>query len=191
MLTALVFTVAATLDSLPPLRCPATLEIIKGAPAASFEYAGAVFGTCCAGCNNTFQKEPQTLIANAIKAKVTVGTFEYDPITGLKIDAPKAKAFSDYKSIRYLFADVAEKKTFDAAPAKFIEDVKSEAYFCPIMEQDVTSKDAAGYSDYNGVRYYTCCTYCVKKFREDPAKYVANSAKAIKPLAAVAVRFGG
>lgn len=168
-----------------PIYCPATLEEIKGAPTISMEYAGTMFGTCCGNCDGPFTKDPTGLIAKAIKANKTVGVFEYDPVSGLKIEADKAKASSDYKAIRYYFAAADEKKTFDKAPAKFVADVKSEAYFCPVMEQPVTSKEAAGYSDYKGVRYFTCCTYCVKKFRSDPAKYAKNSAAAVKPLSVV------
>ncbi|HVT11013.1 MAG TPA: hypothetical protein VHE55_01995 [Fimbriimonadaceae bacterium] len=172
----------------PPLCCPSTLEEIKGAPAISMEYAGAMFGTCCGGCDTPFVKDPTGLIAKAIKADKTVGAFEYDPVTGFKVDPAKAEAFSDYKAIRYFFATADEKKTFDAKPTKFVTDVKSEAYFCPVMEQPTTSKDAAGYSDYNGVRYFMCCTYCVKKFRANPLAYVAKSAAAVKPLTVVVLK---
>src|SRR5438105_2739508 len=108
-----------------PLHCPATLEDITGAPAVTLEYGGAKFGTCCGGCDTPFMKDPQTLIAKAIKANKTIGAFEFDPVSGARIDGKKAAEFSDYKAIRYYFTSAAEKKTFDATPAQFITDVKS------------------------------------------------------------------
>jgi len=118
-----------------------------------------------------------------------VGVFEYDPVSGWKIDATKAQGFSDYKAIRYYFASAGEKRTFDSAPTRYITDVKAEAYHCPVMDQDTTSKDAASCGDYKGVRYYMCCTVCIKKLRENPAHVTAN-AKGINPLAVVIVKNG-
>ncbi|HWA81806.1 MAG TPA: hypothetical protein VG820_00120, partial [Fimbriimonadaceae bacterium] len=99
-----------------PIYCPATLEKITGKPALVVEYGGILFGTCCAGCGNPLLKDPAPLLANAIKEKKTVGTFEYDAVTGAKIDTTKATVYSDYRSIRYFFNSAAEKKTFDKGP---------------------------------------------------------------------------
>lgn len=170
---------------MPPLYCPATLEKITGEPALTVEYGGIVFGTCCAGCGNPILKNTQNLLDGAIKSKRTVGTFEYDPISGLKITVEKANAFSDYRSIRYLFSSKEEKKTFDASPSKYVSDVKSEAYFDPVMNQGDDSASASTFSDYNGVRYFLCSTDSLKQFRANPAKFVPNAASSVKPLKAV------
>lgn len=186
MLTLAIATVALGFAGpQPPLHCPSTLEEITGTPAVTLEYAGSLFGTCCGGCDAPFLKDPAGLIAKAVKANKTVGAFEFDPVSRMKIDSSKAAAFSDYRSIRYYFADASEKKSFDASPAKFVGEVKSEARFCPVMSDAVDPKNAAGFGDYKGVRYFLCCDYCVRKFREDPAKYAANAAAAIKPLSAI------
>jgi YHS domain-containing protein len=171
----------------PPLYCPSTLEVVK-TPAVTMVYGGATFATCCAGCEAPFEKDPSTLIAKAIKAKKTVGVFQFDPISGLRIEAAKAVAFSDYKAIRYNFASKAEKKTFDTSPAKFIGDIKSEVYHCPIMDEATTFANAASYADYKGVRYFLCCAFCVKKFRLDPAKSAKVATDMIKPLVVVALK---
>jgi YHS domain-containing protein len=151
------------------------------------EYGGALFGTCCGGCDAPFLKDPKTAIAKATKANKAIGIFEYDAVTGQKIDAKKAVAFSDYKAIRYLFASADEKKSFDATPTKFVGEVKSEAYFCPVMKHATEAKNAGGFADYNGTRYYLCCGDCVAEFKKDSAKFAANAAAATKPLAAVTV----
>jgi len=172
----------------PPLHCPATLEEITGAPAIKMEYGGAMYGTCCGGCDTPFMKDPKTLIAKAAKANKTVGAFEYDAITGNRIEPAKAVAFSDYKAIRYYFTSDAEKKSFDSAPTKYVDDVKSEAYYCPLMKFALDQRDSGGYADYKGVRYYLCCSTCTKSFRDNPAKYAETAKKAIKPLAVVTVK---
>ncbi len=189
MLTSVIAAMSIGLAGLQaPLHCPATLEAVTGKPAITMEYGGALFGTCCGGCDSPFIADPKGLIAIAIKANKTVGAFEYDPISGVRIDPAKAAGFSDYKAIRYYFKSADEKKSFDEAPAKFVGDVKAEAYFCPLMKFEMDSKDVGGYVDYKGVRYYQCCESCVNKFKADPAKYAANAAKAVKPLAAVVVK---
>jgi len=188
LINILAFAVAA--HSQPSLYCPSTLEEIKGAPVVTMEYAGAKFGTCCGGgCAAAFEKDPQGLIAKAIAAKKTVGVFDYDPISGWRIDPAKGVAFSDYKAIRYWFASTDEKKKFDQAPGRYIKDVKSESYYCPIMDQPTTSDNAASFGDYKGVRYFMCCTICVKKLRENPEKYMPE-VKDVKPLKVEVVKKG-
>jgi len=170
-----------------PLHCPATLEDITGAPAITMEYGGTLFGTCCGGCDTPFLKDPKSLIAKAVKANKTIGAFEYDPISGAKIDSKKAAEYSDYKAIRYFFTSADEKKTFDATPAKFVGEVKSESTSCPVSKMAMGGKSAA-YADYEGVRYYFCCGDCIKEFKADPAKFAASATASVKPLAAVTVK---
>jgi|SRR5579862_3156305 len=186
--TALVALALGPLGPQPPIYCPTTLKEVNS-PAITMEYAGAIFATCTRSCDAAFMKDPKGCIAKAIQAKKTVGVFEFDPVTGWKIDAAKAEASTDYKSIRYYFASADEKKTFDAAPGRYITDVKSEAYHCPVMDQDTTSENAASCADYKGVRYFMCCTVCVKMLRANPVKYMSN-VKGVKPLSVVILKKG-
>ncbi|MFI5386773.1 MAG: YHS domain-containing protein [Fimbriimonadales bacterium] len=172
----------------PPLHCPATLAEITGAPAIKMEYAGALFGTCCGGCDAPFAKDPVGLLAKAAKANTTVGLFGYDPVSGRKIDAKNAVAYSDYRAIRYCFASADEKKAFDVAPGKFLSDVKAEAYMCPVTGDEMTPESSRGYADYKGVRYYLCCPQCTTAFRKDPAKFADSVASAVKPLAVMTMK---
>ncbi|HVT11015.1 MAG TPA: YHS domain-containing protein [Fimbriimonadaceae bacterium] len=66
-------------------------------------------------------------------------------------------------------------------------EVKSEAYFCPLMNFALDSKDVGGFADYNGVRYYLCCESCMEKFKKNPKAYVEKAATAVKPLAVAVV----
>ncbi len=152
------------------------------------EYAGARFSTCCGGCDKPFLRDPQGSLMEAIKEKKTIGVFNYDPVSGARIEEKKAAAYSDYKSIRYFFASADEKKSFDATPTKFIGEVKSEAYFCPVMKHATAPKDAGAFADYEGVRYYLCCGDCTKEFKADPAKFALNAKAAVKTVSAVIVK---
>src|SRR5690349_17804308 len=102
MLTTAIAAIALGFSGPPPMHCVLTLEDIKS-PAVTMEYGGAIFGTCCGGCDTPFMKDPKGLIAKAAKAGKAIGTFEFDPVTGQRIDAKKATAYSDYSAIRYLF----------------------------------------------------------------------------------------
>lgn len=167
-----------------PTFCPSTLEKVD-TPAVTMSYGGALYSTCCGGCDKPFMKDPNGSIAKAVKEKKTIGVFMYDPISGSRIDAKDAKAYTDYKSIRYFFAKTDEKTKFDAKPAQFVGEIKSEAYFCPVTKEKTTAKEAAGYGDYEGTRYFLCCGGCISTFRNNPAKFVAEAKSAVKPLSAV------
>ncbi|MCZ6816745.1 MAG: hypothetical protein O7F76_08670, partial [Planctomycetota bacterium] len=43
---------------------------------------------------------------------------------------------------------------------------------CPVMGEEIDPKAAT--TLYNGFKLYYCCAMCDKKFKENPAKYVAN-----------------
>jgi len=171
-----------------PLCCPATLESITGKPAVTVEYGGILLGTCCGGCEGAILKDPKPLIAKAVKANKTVGAFEYDPISGARINGEKAPAYSDFKSIRYFFASDDEKKTFDAKPADYVGEIKSTAYFCPVMKHATESTKAGAYADVKGVRYFFCCSSCLKAFKADPSKFVDNASAAVMPLKAELIK---
>lgn len=188
MLVTAIAALALGLAGETPLHCVTTHEKITGEPASTFVYGGALFGTCCAGCDDPFLKDPHNAVLKATKAKVPIGKFQYNAVTGARIDTKKAKAYSDHRALRYYFASVDEKKAFDAAPAKYVGDIKSEAYYCPVMKHETTADKAGGFADVEGVRYYICCMGCMGAFKKEPGKYTANAKAAVKPLAAVEVK---
>ena len=43
---------------------------------------------------------------------------------------------------------------------------------CPVMGDVVESAaESSGYADYEGVRYYFCCSSCAEKFAQNPAAF--------------------
>lgn len=46
---------------------------------------------------------------------------------------------------------------------------------CPVMGTQIASeKEASGFSDHDGKRYYFCCGDCKPKFDTDPHQYVKH-----------------
>lgn len=185
MLTAIAALVIG-LGPQTPLHCVTTLESITGAPATTMSYGGAIFGTCCAGCDGPFLKDPKAAIAKAVKANKAIGAFRFDPVSGKSIDGKKTAAYSDYRAIRYYFASADEKKAFDAKPSNFVGDIKAESTQCPVSKEEVAADMAFGYKDVDGVRYYICCGNCAPKFNAEPAKFVVGTKT--QPLAAAKIK---
>jgi len=50
---------------------------------------------------------------------------------------------------------------------------------CPLMSAEIESPDKAdGFVDYEGVRYYTCCSMCTGKAKADPKILAEKAAEA-------------
>jgi YHS domain-containing protein len=164
-----------------PLVCP-----VMGAAEANHEgpfrdYNGSRYWFCCEGCDAKFEKEPMKYTDLRAKGKAA-GAFMFDPITGDRLTHDKAiEAFSDYKGVRFLFQNEANKAEFDKNPAKFGTMPKKEALYCPVGKEVVPSYAAAsGFVDHDGVRYYMCCGGCETKFKAEPGKYLADAKKYVK-----------
>lgn len=57
------------------------------------------------------------------------------------------------------------------------ETAEGARYFtCPVMKGELAVKNAQGYSDYNGKRYYHCCPPCQAPFRANPEKWLSELA---------------
>ena len=163
-----------------PMSCPVMGNPLHGEGGEKLTYKGAEYTTCCAGCGAKFQAEPEKYLKTQAKEGHVVGTFLFDPTTGLRIESKNAKASSDFGGLRYYFASESSKKTFDANPKKFVVTPAKEALFCPVSKEAVKDYAAAsGYGDYKGVRFFFCCGGCEKPFSENPAKYAPNAAKAV------------
>ncbi|WP_292376408.1 YHS domain-containing protein [Methanosarcina sp. UBA411] len=50
----------------------------------------------------------------------------------------------------------------------------------PICNMDVTERDVTYKSDYRGRTYYFCSYECMKRFQDDPEKYVSFHSKEAK-----------
>lgn len=169
----------------PALSCPIAGSPVSGKPGEVIEYAGIRFSTCCTDCGGTFKKDPAKALKASADSGKTVGVFLFDPISGARIEASKAAAYSDYKGVRYEFKTTDEKTTFDASPKKFATMPAKEALFCPVYKVKIAAySEANGYVDSNGVRYYVCCGHCLGEMGKNAAKYTANAADKITVPAA-------
>ncbi len=159
------------------LSCP----VMGGASKANgpyTDYNGIRFQYCCDGCDAKFEKEPAKYIAEAAKSGKTIGYSLFDPVSGQRVLASKAKASADYKGIRYYFETEADKTSFDASPIKFAAMPAKQSLVCPVMGSKIANYVSANsYTDYEGTRYYYCCPGCQAPFTKDPAKYVPNAQK--------------
>lgn len=154
------------------LSCPITGEpIVKGMKVTV--YNGASFTYCCPGCDKQFEKDPKAALAKAGKDGKTIGVFLFDAISKKPIVESEAKGgSSDFKGLRFYFANTKGKATFDMEPMKYASLPEKEALYCPVSKEAVESyAKASGYDDYKGVRYYFCCAGCDEPFAKNPVKY--------------------
>ena len=180
MITILIAALAASQNN--PVHC-AVMQTNAANPKMAVEYAGMQVGICCGGCEGNLAKDPAKYLAQAAKTNTTIGEFLFDPISHQHIDFVVAKGTSDYKGVRYYFANAENKSKFDKEPAKFTVAPKKEVLTCPISGEAIENySTSAGYYDANGARFYICCGDCVAKMATDGAKY-ATAAKAAKGTA--------
>ncbi len=188
-----VATIAATLvlgvahfdDS--PLKC-AVLGSPTTAKSKAVEYEGIRFPFCCGGCPEAFTKEPAKYIAKAAKESGAIGISMFCPVSGERLDLDKVKATMDYKGIRYGFCCDSCPTEFKANPEKYVKVPPKESLVCPVSGEKIASYSAAaGYVDYQGVRYYACCSNCLPAMKKDIAKVLeAGKAKVTTPVAMTA-----
>lgn len=179
MLTSIVSVLMAGFG-MPPTYCPIGGEAASD-KVATVDYAGVRYAFCCDGCPAKFAKDPAgSLKSTKAKGKV-LGTFLFDPVSRVRIEPAAAKGgFEDYKGVRYLFSSPANRAKFAKSKATYAAYPAKEALMCPVAKERINGYTLAyAYKDVAGVRYYVCCGDCWPKFNANPAKYVANAAKAI------------
>jgi YHS domain-containing protein len=182
MLTTAAFVLALAMTPAqdPVLYCPVMAEPSSN-PTGTFHYNGAIFQTCCGGCDEAFKLAPARFLASDKLKGKTVGIFLYDPITTLRIDGKKAKARSEHNGIVFYFASEENKRRFDAEPKRYGTLPKKEALYCTVMNHPIKHfASTGGYVDHEGTRYYVCCPACLPKLQKEPTKYVGNGARAVR-----------
>jgi YHS domain-containing protein len=171
------------------LTCPVMGSPITGKGSGAFDYNGARYVMCCGGCPTPFKADPAKYLKVSVEKKLTVGTFLYDPTTGIVIEPKKAAATSDFGGLRYYFASADGKKAFDAEPKKFATQPKKEVLWCAVMNHGLADYKAAGaYVDQGDTRYYLCCDGCLGKMKEKTSEYVAKMAGKVQAPKALAVK---
>lgn len=183
MFTALIAATAMLAMDDKPLTC----AVMSGNPAKAggpaVEWQGIKFTMCCGGCDASFSKEPVKYLKAAAEKGTVVGVSLFDPVSGMRVNEPKIT--SDYKGVRYAFADDADKASFTKEPAKFTKMPEKVVMTCPVSGEAVPSYGAAGgYVDYKGIRYFACCSDCMKSMTKDIATLSKKvEGKAVAPMA--------
>ena len=121
-------------------------------PAVTIQHEGKTIAFCCAGCDETFKKDPAKYMA--IIAKEEAAAKDKDKSK----DKPKDK--QDAK-------DSKDAKKKDEKPKKEAE-LNTK---CPVSGDDA---DKTLTSEYKGRKVAFCCEDCQKDFEKDPKKYLAK-----------------
>ncbi|MFZ4506873.1 MAG: hypothetical protein ACOYON_04160 [Fimbriimonas sp.] len=168
------------------LVCPVLHRSIE-ANSKVVHYGGLLLKFCCDGCDTTLLQAPQKYLSEAAAKKLVVAESLFDPISKSRIAPQDAKATTDYQGVRYYFASIDAKASFDQTPAASAPD--RECLTCPVMKNAIADASAAsGYADFEGVRYYFCCAGCETKFATNPAEYAKGVASAVRPVARAAAK---
>lgn len=170
----LALTMGMTAIEEKPLVCPIMgSEVSKDSPAV--EYAGSKVAFCCGGCPDKFSKDPKASFKSNAKDGKLIGTFLFDPVSGKRIEAKKAKGSSDFMATRYYFESAENKATFDKNSKKYATVPKKESLTCAVGGDTMKNySHSFGYVDHKDVRYYICCGMCLPKMQKDPAKFAGN-----------------
>ncbi|MBX3111356.1 MAG: hypothetical protein KF857_05040 [Fimbriimonadaceae bacterium] len=183
MITAFIAAAAMLVVDDKPMTCP----VMSGNPAKAggpaVEWQGIKFTMCCGGCDASFSKDPAKYLKTAAEKGTVVGASLFDPVTGMRVNEPKIT--SDYKGVRYAFANDTDKAEFAKDPAKYTKMPEKVVMTCPVSGEAVSSYGAAGgYVDYKGVRYFACCMDCMLSLHKDIATLSKKfESKAVKPMA--------
>ena len=184
LLTTLALSMAlgvTTFDE-KPLVCP-----IMGSPinakSPKAEYEGISVGFCCGGCDAQFAKDPQAIFKKNEKSANPIGAFLFDPVSHKRIKPEQAKGTVDYNGVRYYFFTAENMTAFQADSKKFAAVPKKESLTCPVMGDKVaTYSKATDYVDFEGVRYYICCSGCVAPMEKDGKKYAGKDVQEPKVI---------
>jgi len=89
---------------------------------------------------------------------------------------------------RYYYCCAGCVKKFEAEPAKYLKnfampgnvvkiDKEGQHFKCPVTGEAGVASEKTAYSDFNGKRYYFCCSNCKTKFETKPQKYLQSDKK--------------
>ena len=169
MFTAFIAAAALLAADDKPTTCPVMAGNPAKAGGPAVEWAGVKFTMCCGGCDASFSKEPAKFVKAAAEKGNVVGQSLFDPVSGTRVNDPKIT--SDYKAVRYVFADEADKAKFTKDPAKYTKMPEKVVLTCAVSGEKISTYGAAaGYVDYKGVRYFACCNECLPAMQKDMSK---------------------
>lgn len=79
------------------------------------EYNGQMFYFCCAGCQESFEQNPEQYLNQPTPSGEAI-----DPVCGMTVDIASAKYMSEYNGQLYYFCAPGCKLSFDKTPQKYL-----------------------------------------------------------------------
>ena len=132
------------------LICPVTGE--DADPEVTYDHEGKTYSFCCEGCVSRFKKDPAKFIKASEKK-------QFDPC-----DHPEGEKEGHAHETAAPDNGKAVINTGKDLSAKIVNTI------CPVMNEEVDPKVTT--VSYKGKVYGFCCKSCIKKFANDPEKYL-------------------
>lgn len=110
-LLAEVMDAAGPAEAIDPV-CGMTVQI-AGAEHQT-EYNGQTFYFCCAGCQTTFENDPESYLAQPVPSGEAI-----DPVCAMTVEIASAKYMSEYEGQLFYFCGPGCKMAFDKAPQDY------------------------------------------------------------------------
>ena len=113
-----------------------------------------------------------------------------DPVCGMTVTEETAVSIAEWGGVKYGFCAEYCHDLFMKHPEKFVEtkteEIDEKSSCCserdetkqekdPVCGMNVDPKNAVAKSEYNGKKYYFCCTHCKTKFDADPESYLGGN----------------
>ena len=144
--------------------CPVTGE--DADPDVSYAYNGKTYYFCCPGCVTKFKKEPTKFIKASAKG-------EFDPCDHHEEEDhasdAKIEHASDADKVYTVSGAVSEKAVINEGKDLSDQIVNAK---CPVMGKPVSKKVVT--VTYDDKVYGFCCKGCIKKFADNPQKYLKS-----------------
>lgn len=179
--TSAMLTVGTSVATADDSKAFSATCVVSGKPAKEssvVDYNGKKVYFCCAGCPAKFEKNPEDYTANVNLQLLETGQMLQVacPFTGKPVNEKMTVEVGTTK-VGFCCGGCkakAEKASADALVSMVFGDI-SKGFtlqtMCPVGNKPV---DLTKSIEYDGQTVYFCCPGCAKKFKADPAKYVAK-----------------
>jgi len=141
--------------------CPVTGE--DADPDVSYTHNGKTYYFCCAGCITRFKKDPAKYIKESTKG-------QFEPCDHPEDEKPvheKVEHATDADKVYIVGGGEAEKAVINEGRDLSDQIVNKK---CPVMGKAVDTKVTT--VTYKDKVYGFCCKSCIKKFANNPEKYL-------------------
>ncbi len=164
----------------PAITCPVSGETIENpSKALRYTYKGKTYYFCCKDCLSKFKASPATYRnRKPARANAQTQATSKSCCSGEKGEQTAGKSCCGDKKGVAENAQSGEKA--DKNNKGQANSPQSAKLFCPVSEEEITPDEAIAF-EYNGKRYYVCCSNCRRKFLADPETY-AKKAEQLSPL---------